>query len=68
MIYPLSCDKFRNHHREPLFGHGNTFDRGRPVVLSPNSYIHVSVSDFYIPMISLPILLQQNRQADPGKK
>jgi len=28
----LSCGKFRNHHREPLFGHGNTFDRGRPVV------------------------------------
>ncbi len=29
----LSCGKFRNHHREPLFGHGNTFDWGRPVVL-----------------------------------
>jgi hypothetical protein len=28
----VSCGKFRNHHREPLFGHGNTFDRGRPVV------------------------------------
>ena len=28
----LSCGKFRNHHREPLFGHGNTVDRGRPVV------------------------------------
>ncbi len=27
----LSCGKFRNYHREPLFGHGNTFDRGRPV-------------------------------------
>ncbi len=30
----LSCGKFRNHHREPLFGHGNTFNRGRPVVAS----------------------------------
>ncbi len=29
----LICGKFRNHHREPLFGHGNTFDRGRPVSL-----------------------------------
>ncbi len=29
----LSCGKFRNHQREPLFGHGNTFDRGRPVFL-----------------------------------
>jgi hypothetical protein len=29
--------------------------------LSPNSYIHVSVSDLYIPRIDLPILLQENR-------
>jgi hypothetical protein len=29
--------------------------------LSPNSRIHVSVSDIYIPKISLPILLQENR-------
>jgi hypothetical protein len=35
-------------------------------VLSPNIQIHVSVSDLYIPMISLPILLQPNRQTDPG--
>jgi hypothetical protein len=28
---------------------------------SPNSYIHVSVSDLYIPTIGLPILLQENR-------
>ncbi len=27
----LSCGKFRNHHQEPLFGHGNTIDRGWPV-------------------------------------
>ncbi len=32
----------------------------------PNSYIHSSVSDLYIPRISLPIWLQQNRQTDPG--
>jgi hypothetical protein len=35
--------------------------------LVPNSYIHVSVSDLYIPRIGLPIWLQQNRQTDPGK-
>jgi hypothetical protein len=28
---------------------------------SPNSYIHVSVSDLNIPLIGLPILLQENR-------
>jgi hypothetical protein len=34
--------------------------------LSPNSYIHVSVSDLHIPRISQHIWLQQNRQTDPG--
>ncbi len=29
--------------------------------LVPNSYIHVSVSDWYIPTIGPPLLLQQNR-------
>jgi hypothetical protein len=32
--------------------------------LVPNSYIHVSVSDLYIPRIGLPILLQQNRRTE----
>ncbi len=34
--------------------------------LSPNFHIHVSVSDLYIPRIGPHILLQQNRQTDPG--
>ncbi len=29
-----------------------------------NSYIHISVSDLFIPKISLPIWLQQNRQTN----
>jgi hypothetical protein len=33
--------------------------------LSPHYYIHVSVSDFYIPRIGPHICLQQNRQTDP---
>jgi hypothetical protein len=32
--------------------------------LSPNSHIHVSVSDLYIPTIGRPILLQENRWTD----
>ncbi len=32
--------------------------------LVPNSYIHVSVSDLYIPTICLPIRLQENRWTD----
>ncbi len=34
--------------------------------LVPNSYIHFSVSNLYIPRIGLPIWLQQNRQTNPG--
>jgi hypothetical protein len=34
--------------------------------LSPNSYVHASVSDLYIPTVGLPILLQVNRCTDPG--
>ncbi len=33
---------------------------------SPNSYIHVSMSDLYIPLIGLTILLQENRWAERG--
>ncbi len=33
---------------------------------SPNSYIHVSVCDLYIPLICLHILLQENRWAERG--
>ncbi len=34
--------------------------------LAPHSYIHVSMSNLYIPRIDLPVWLQQNRQTDPG--
>jgi hypothetical protein len=34
--------------------------------LSPNSYIHISVSDLFIPRTGPHIWLQQNRQTDPG--
>jgi hypothetical protein len=34
--------------------------------LVPNLYIHVSVSDFYIPTIGTPISLQQNMWIDRG--
>jgi hypothetical protein len=35
-------------------------------VLAPDFHIHVSVSDLFITRICLPILLQPNRQNDPG--
>jgi hypothetical protein len=34
--------------------------------LSPNFYIHMFVSDLYIPTIGLPIWLQENRWTDLG--
>ncbi len=33
---------------------------------SPSSYFHVSVSDLYIPLIGLPILLPENWWAERG--
>jgi hypothetical protein len=33
--------------------------------ISPNVHIDVSVSDLYIPMIALPILLEENIWTDP---
>jgi hypothetical protein len=33
---------------------------------SPNFHIHVSLSDLYIPMFGLPILLQEKLWTDPG--
>ncbi len=35
-------------------------------VLSPYFHIHVSVSNWYIPRIGLPVLLQENMRTDPG--
>ncbi len=34
--------------------------------LVPYSNIHISMGDLYIPMVGLLILLQPNRQTDPG--
>jgi hypothetical protein len=34
--------------------------------LCPDFYIHVSMSDLYIPTIGLPILLQENMWTDPA--
>ncbi len=34
--------------------------------LSPHFHIYVSVRNLYIPSISLSLLLQPNRQTDPG--
>jgi hypothetical protein len=33
---------------------------------SPNSCVHVSVSDLYIPLIGLPIQLQENKWTERG--
>jgi hypothetical protein len=51
------------HHTEnPIY----LFPKKELHGLSPNYYIHVSLSDSYIPRIGPYIWLQQNRQTDPG--
>jgi hypothetical protein len=42
-----------------------TFPEKEMSGLNPNFQIHVSVSDLYIPTISLPILQQENMWTDP---
>jgi hypothetical protein len=46
--------------------YGLVFPKQNYNVLSPDFRIHVSVIDLYVPRICLPILLQPNRQTDPG--
>ncbi len=36
------------HDRDPLFGHGNTFDRGLPVVYAVRTYLPSLYFDFKI--------------------
>jgi hypothetical protein len=42
------------------------FSKQNYKVLSPSTYTHISVRDFYISRIGLPILLQGNMWTDPG--
>jgi hypothetical protein len=41
------------------------FPETKKCCVSPNFYVHISVSDLYIPRIGLPIRLQQNRWIEP---
>jgi hypothetical protein len=59
----MSADQQNTHcTKNPIYVFPEMKLRG----LIPNSYIHVTVSDLYIPRIGLPIWLRQNKQTDPG--
>ena len=62
-IFSVSCIYSPRVHctENPI----NVFPEIKLRGLVPNSYIHVSVRDLYIPRIGLPIWLQQNRQTYP---
>jgi hypothetical protein len=63
MFYLLEKELELQHSTEnPIYVFPEKKLRG----LSPNSYIHVPVSDLFIPRIGPHIWLQQNRQTDPG--
>ncbi len=55
-LWPLHCAE------NPIY----VFPEIKLCSLVPNSDIHVSVSDLYIPKTGLPILLHQNWQTEPG--
>ncbi len=49
-----------------IYQKSETFPETKLRGLSPNSYIHISVSDLYTPTTGLPILLQENRWTNRG--
>jgi hypothetical protein len=62
-IFIISCPTLQRHNNEnskQIFPEKDL--RGH----SPIFHIHVSVSDLYLPLIDLPILLQENMWTDPG--
>jgi hypothetical protein len=68
-MYSLSLHlpQFQQVSRDtPLCGIDLCMLRNETVQPVPNSYIHVSVINLYIPRIGLPIWLQKNRQTDHG--
>ncbi len=61
LSYKLVCNSFQSHESITLQRHKTEnskqiFPEKELCGLSPNSHIHVSVSDLYIPTIGLPIL------------
>ncbi len=58
----VKLDPDQHYTENPIY----VFPERKLCGLVPNSYIHVSVSDLYIPRIGLPIWLQQKRQTNPG--
>ncbi len=58
----LSCGKFRNYHREPSFGHGNTFDRGRPVAATADCHDHL----LWV-MLGIRAAFQEDRDFSPAE-
>jgi hypothetical protein len=59
MVAVADATTLQRHNTE------NVFPEKKLRSLSPNFHIHVSVSDLYIPTISLPILLQENMWTGP---
>jgi hypothetical protein len=59
----LLCTTLQRHNTE---NSKQIFPKKEWRGLSPSFYIHVSVSDLYIPTIGLPIMLQENMWTDPG--
>ncbi len=55
-----ALQRHNNEHSKQIFLQKELRD------LSPNFHIHVFVSNFYIPVIDLSILLQENMWTDPG--
>jgi hypothetical protein len=62
-LLSAGCNALKRHYNE---NSKQRFPEKELRGLSPNSYIHVSACDLYIPTIGLPILLQKNSWTDFG--
>jgi len=61
-----SVDKYSTLQRYNTENWKQIFPEKELRSLSPNFHIHVSVNDLHIPMLGLPILLQEDMWTDPG--
>ncbi len=61
-----SVDKYSTLQRHKTENWKQIFPEKELRSLSPNFHIHVSVNDLHIPMLGLPILLQEDMWTDPG--
>jgi hypothetical protein len=66
MPFNVTDDNWQSLQRKNYENSKQIFPKKELRGYSLSSYIHVSVGNLYIPLIGLPILLQENRWTERG--